>query len=686
MQGCDHTANRASPSREPGAITEARLTAADSEPQNWLAHGRTRDEQRFSPLSRINDDNVADLGLAWHYDLPDNRGQEATPLVVDGVLYTTSAWSKVHALDAVSGELLWNYDPQVPGEWAVHACCDVVNRGVALWGNSLFVGALDGRLIALDAKTGKLQWETLTVDREWPYTITGAPRVAKGKVFIGNGGAEFGVRGYISAYDANTGELVWRFYTVPGDPSKPFENEIMKASAETWSGEWWKLGGGGTVWDSMAYDPELDLLYFGVGNGSPWNQAFRSPEGGDNWLLSSIVAVRPDSGEYVWHYQTTPGEEWDYTATQHMILADLEIAGELRKVIMQAPKNGFFYVIDRTSGTLLSAEPVVPVNWASHIDLKTGRPVESPTARYRLSGTTQLITPGPLGAHNWHPMSYSPDTQLVYLPAQELSFPYQSAAKLEVKSLAANLGVDVSAASMPQDPAIKKQIMDSVRGHLAAWDPVRQKEIWRVQHPGPWNGGVLSTAGNLVFQGTAGGEFTAYSADRGAKLWSFPAQTGVVAPPVTFSVDGEQYVSVLAGWGGIFPLITGEISHKSGKQKNISRVLTFKLAGEGKLPEENYRAVTAANLPAPSTDVKMIAEGKAIFDRYCAPCHGDAAVSGGVLPDLRYSAVLISTELWYQVVLDGLFEARGMVGFGAELSKSDADVVRAYIVKRANDS
>ncbi|MFT5611262.1 MAG: quinohemoprotein ethanol dehydrogenase, partial [Polaribacter sp.] len=397
------------------------IIQADS--SSWLSHGRTYSEQRHSPLASINKDSVSGLGLAWSYDLGTSRGIEATPIVRDGVIYVTSTWNIVHALDARSGDPLWTFDPIVDKAQGAKGCCDVVNRGVAVWGDSVFTATIDGRLISLNAKTGEKNWDVNTVDKSKPYTITGAPRIVKGKVIIGNGGAELGVRGYISAYDVDSGKMLWRFFTVPGNPADGFENDSMEMAAKTWTGEYWAAGGGGTAWDSMAYDPELDLLYVGIGNGSPWNQSIRSPEGGDNLFLSSILAVRPDTGEYVWHYQTTPGETWDYTATQHMILAELEIDGAQRKVIMQAPKNGFFYVIDRTNGEFISAQNFVEVNWATHIDQTTGRPVEIPAARY--SGKAPYLQlPGPLGAHNWHPMSYSPDTGLVYIPAQEAPWVY----------------------------------------------------------------------------------------------------------------------------------------------------------------------------------------------------------------------------------------------------------------------
>ncbi|HEY7616751.1 MAG TPA: PQQ-dependent dehydrogenase, methanol/ethanol family, partial [Terriglobales bacterium] len=494
--------------QKPAQVDAARIAAADREPGNWMTHGRTYGEQRFSPLKQINDQNAGQLGLAWYYDLDTNRGQEATPLIIDGTMYFTTAWSKVFALNAATGKLLWSYDPKVPPEWAVNACCDVVNRGLAAWNGKVFLGTLDGRLVALDAATGKAIWEKLTIDRNYRYSITGAPRVVKGKVIIGNGGAEMGVRGYVSAYDAETGNMVWRFYTVPGDPSKPFENPVLEKAAKTWTGEWWKLGGGGTVWDSMVYDPELDLLYIGVGNGAPWDQRIRSPKGGDNLFLSSIVALRPDTGEYVWHYQETPGESWDFTANQSIILADVQIEGQSRKVLLHAPKNGFFYVMDRTNGKVISAKPYTYINWASGVDMATGRPIETAIARYPGKHPPPLV-PGPLGAHSWQPMAYSPATRLAYIPVNEVGFLYKSDPHFQPTKLALDTGTDFVAAGMPQDPKVKKTILDSIKGKLLAWDPVQQKQAWAIERPGPWNGGILATAGNLVFEGTAGGKFEA---------------------------------------------------------------------------------------------------------------------------------------------------------------------------------
>ncbi|MBZ5643818.1 MAG: PQQ-dependent dehydrogenase, methanol/ethanol family [Acidobacteriia bacterium] len=663
----------------------ARIANADREPGNWLSHGRTYNEQRFSPLKVINDKNVTRMGLAWHYDLDTRRGQEATPLVVDGVMYFSTAWSKVVALQAATGKPLWTYDPKVPPEWAVNACCDVVNRGVAMWGGKVFVGTLDGRLVALDAGTGKPVWEKLTIDPKFRYTITGAPRVVKGKVLIGNGGAEMNVRGYISAYDTETGNLAWRFYTVPGDPSKPFESPILGKAAKTWTGEWWKNGGGGTVWDAMAYDPQLDLLYIGTGNGDPWARKIRNSQVGDNLLASSIIALRPDTGEYVWHYQENPGDEWDYDSAAQIILADLQIDGQLRKVLLHAPKNGFFYVLDRATGKLLSAKPFVRVTWATGIDLQTGRPIESPEAQYEASNKTLVVSPGPGGAHTWQPASYSPDTGLVYFPVLEAGFAYKSAEQFSHKALAFNTGTDPVASGMPQDPNIKKGILGSIKGRLSAWDPVKQVEVWRADRPGPWNGGALSTAGNLVFEGTGNGQFEAFRANTGEKLWSASAQSGIVAGPISYTVNGEQYVAILAGWGGVMPLAAGEVARQSPQMNNVPRMLAFKLGGKASLPPAPEFKPRALTPPRTTANPATVKKGEELYQQYCSNCHGDVAVSGGVLPDLRYSGTL-KTDVWFGVVLDGMLKQAGMVAFAKEISRQDAAAIREYVVYRANQS
>jgi len=670
---------------KPADVDGARIIQADQEPENWLSHGRTYNEQRFSPLKAINDKNVNQVALAWYYSLDTRRGQEATPLVVDGVMYFTTAWSKVISLDAASGVRRWEYDPKVPPEWAVNACCDVVNRGVAAWKGKVFVGTLDGRLIALDTATGKPVWETLTIDPKMRYAITGAPRVVKGKVIIGNGGAEMGVRGYVSAYDAETGNLVWRFYTVPGDPSKPFESPFLEKAAKTWSGEWWKNGGGGTVWDAMAYDPQLDLLYIGSGNADPWARRIRNARAQDNLLASSIIALRPDTGEYVWHYQENPGDEWDYDSAEQIILADLRIDGQLRQVLLHAPKNGFFYVLDRATGKLLSAKPFTRVTWATGIDLQTGRPIESPEAQYEGSDKPSVVSPGPGGAHSWQPASYSPDTGLVYFPVLDAGFAYKSAEHFSHNTLAWNTGIDPVAAGLPQEPNIKKAILGSIKGHLTAWDPVKQIEVWRADRPGPLNGGVLSTAGNLVFEGTGNGQFEAFRANTGEKIWSASTQSGITAGPISYTVNGEQYIAILVGWGGVLPLAAGEVARQSPRMNNVPRMLAFKLGGKASLPSAPELKPQILTPPRATASLATVKKGEELYQRFCGGCHGDVAVSGGVLPDLRYSGAL-ANQHWLSIVRDGVLGLYGMVGFSKELSRQDAEAIRAYVIFRANQS
>jgi len=678
---------------KPAQVDAGRLTAAAEDGANWLSYGRTYDEQRFSPLKQIEAGNVAQLKLAWHYDLPvDARAQESTPLIIDGTMYVTGAWSKVFALDPASGKLLWSYDPQVPGGAGLNACCDVINRGVAAWHGKIYVGTLDGRLVALDAASGRPVWDVRTTPEGSRYTITGAPRIVKGKVVIGNAGAEMVVRGYVSAYDAETGKLAWRFYTVPGEPGKAdgaASDQVLEAKARpTWKGEWWKLGGGATVWDAMAYDPKLDLLYIGTDNAGPWNRALRSPGGGDNLFVCSIIALRPDTGEYVWHYQTTPGDAWDFSSTQHLMLADLTIDGQPRQVIMQAPKNGFFYVLDRATGQLISAHQYVDtLTWAKGVDLKSGRPRVNPQAQYGEVKKPFVSSPGPSGGHNWQPMAYSAVTHLVYLPVTEASFPYIPMPALDPKKLAWNIGVDLGAGSLPQDPLIKAAAKAGLKGHLAAWDPVAQKEVWRFEAGHPWNGGVLATAGNLVFQGNAMGEFSAYKADDGQRLWAVATQTGILAPPVTYQVGADQYVVVEAGWGGAFGLAAGELAlaHQVNRG-NVPRVFAFSLKGTDAMPTPAPANPRTLQALAEFGGAKVVTAGKATYHRFCVACHGDTAVSGGVLPDLRYSAALTTPALWHGIVHDGELQARGMAAFGSELSDAEIESVRAYVTHRVNES
>jgi len=655
-------------------------TAAD----DWRVAGHDNGDSRYSPLAQLDEHNVGRLRLAWSYDLDTHRGQEATPVVVDGVLYTTSAWSKVLAFRAATGELLWQFDPKVPGAIAVQVCCDVVNRGVAVYQGRVYVASLDGRLIALDAATGRPLWSVMTVDPKRPYSVSGAPFVAAGKVIIGNGGAEYGVRGYITAYDATSGRRAWRFYTVPGDPARGFENEAMRRAAKTWSGHWWRDGGGGTVWNSFSYDPDAGLIYFGTGNASPWSGQVDGGPRADALYAASIVAVHVADGTYAWHFQTTPGDVWDYDATQTLTLATLKLDGVDRKVAMQASKNGYFYVLDRLTGEFLSGRPFAPVSWTSGLDPKTGRPAVAPDAHYDVSGKRFLAKPGVLGAHNWQPMSYSPLTGLVYIPAQELPFPLLKDPGFQPQALGRNMGLDMaSTLTLPENEPATAAALAAQKGYLSAWDPVAGREVWRAEHPGPWNGGTLVTGGNLVFQGTAAGEFLAFRASDGERLWSFPAQTGIIAAPMTYAIDGRQYVTVMAGWGGIFPLSAGGLSFKSGRLPNRSRVLTFVLDGTASLPP----AVQAAReFPAPPAQLQAAAavtEGERLFPRYCSGCHGSAAYSGGLVPDLRYSPALADDALWNAVVRDGALSNAGMVAFKRVLSPAHIDAIRAYVIHRA---
>lgn len=671
-----------------------RILAADSDPGSWLTHGRTYGEQRFSPLAQVSTDTVQRLGLAWTYELKTNRGQQATPLVVDGVMYVTSSWSLVYALDAKTGQQRWVYDPKVDRAVGAKACCDVVNRGVAIYEGTVFVGAIDGRLIALDASNGSVKWETVTVDRSLPYTITGAPRAANGLVYIGNGGAEFGVRGYVSAYDAKTGTLAWRFYTVPGDPAKgpdgAASDPVMARAATTWNGQWWTLGGGGTVWDAIVYDADFNQLIVGVGNGSPWNQQVRSPGGGDNLFLSSIVALDAATGAYKWHYQTTPGDTWDYTATQPIVLAELAIDGKPRKVAMQAPKNGFFYVVDRQSGALISAKPFlpmlpakqtpagVPISWAYAIDPVTGRPVENPEARY--NGAAALVRPGPSGAHNWHPMAFSQQTGLVYLPAQDMAFGYAHDASSEVRPGFNNLGLVID--PLPDDAAVRAAIKSASKGMLIAWDPVAQREVWRSDRRGPWNGGTLATAGGLVFQGTGDGQFLALDARSGKTLWSTDNQAATLAGPITYQIDGEQYVAVVGGYGGSFFLIEGFVAAAEGHALN-GRVNVFKLGGTATRPALNLQKAPMMQPPVLPVTADAYARSAQLYERNCTVCHGVAAITGGVLPDLRRSIRLQDAVAWRRAVVDGELSPLGMPRFGQYVTPEDAELIRAYVARQA---
>lgn len=683
------------PDSSPEDIFGERIVRADAEPHNWLSTGRNYEETRYGLLDQINPSTIGRLTLAWSYDLDTDRGQEATPLAVDGVLFTTSAWSKVQAFDAASGRLLWQFDPKVPGAAAAKACCDVVNRGAAYWAGRVYVGTIDGRLIALDAKTGGQIWSAQTTDPASNNTITGAPRIVKGRVIIGNGGAELGARGYVTAYDAITGAKAWRFYIVPGDPNRPdgevSDKPLRELARPTWNGNWWTHegggGGGGTAWDSMAYDPELDLLYIGTGNASYWNRAYRSPGDGDNLFVASVLALRPETGEYVWHYQETPGDEWDYTSTQHMILATVPVDGRPRKVLMHAPKNGYFYLLDRATGKLLSARPYIPLTWSTGIDAPTGRPQIVPEARYDRTGGTWVAMPGGIGGHNWQPMSYSARTKLVYFPVQEVPGAYRSDTAFKRRPIGTNTGNDLNLLELPADTATRAAALKVPRAYLMAWDPARQAAVWKAPNPGIVNGGALSTAGNVVFQGDNDGWFNAYDAASGRKLWSFNAQSAIMAAPITYSVKGRQYVTVLAGFGGAVALVGGEAAwSRSGPRRNKSRVLTFALDGAAP-PLSPIELAQRQPVEPPDAfgSEKIVANGRLNYLNSCVVCHGANAKSAGVLPDLRHSSIIADRDAFAAIVWDGILADRGMISFAKNYSRDEIEAIRAYLVKRARE-
>ena len=653
--------------RVDGAFIKANAAAA----RDWPSHGLDYAETRFSAQKQIDVGNVKDLGLVWSYNLESTRGVEATPLVVDGVMYVTASWSIVHAVDVRTGKRLWSFDPKVNREGGYKGCCDVVNRGVALYKGRVYVASY-GRLIALDAATGNKVWEKDTIiNRKMSYTITGAPRVFKGKVIIGNGGAEFGVRGYITAYDADTGAQKWRWFTVPGDPSKPFEDASMAKAARTWdpSGKYWEAGGGGTAWDTLTFDPDLNLMYVGTGNGSPWARAKRSPAGGDNLYLASIVALNPDTGRYVWHYQETPGDNWDFTSSQPMILANLKIGGKARKVIMHAPKNGFFFVIDRASGKFISAKNFVDVNWATGYD-KKGRPIE--TAVARVADRPREIIPSPYGARNWHSMSYNPRTGLVYMPVQGVPVNLLDNKDWKLNAVRpgephSGVGWNIAMFANVEPPQSKPF------GRLIAWDPVNQKEVWRQEHVSPWNGGTLTTAGNLVFQGTADGRFVAYNAQDGKKLWESPTGTGVVAAPITYEVDGKQYVSIAVGWGGVYG-----IAYRHTDRQGPGTVYTFALGGKAKAPDFVAYQLGALVQGVPY-DPAHVKEGTLIFVNYCIVCHGVPGVDrGGNVRNLGYANADAIRNL-DKFVFKGPTMALGMPDFTGKLTALDLEKIKAFI-------
>jgi len=662
------------------SVNDARMLNAPADPSNWLVNGGDFAGRHYSSLDQVNQGNVARLGPAWSFDFDTWRGQESEPLVVDGVMYVTTAWSKVYALDAATGKQLWFFDSKVPKELGVNACCDVVNRGAAVYKGKVYFGTVDGRLIALDAATGKQVWSVQTTPKDRLYSITGAPRVIKDKVIIGNGGGEFDARGFVTAYDTQTGKKVWRFYLVPGDPAKPdheiSDEPLEKLARPTWSGTtYYDAGGGGTAWNAIHYDPDLDQILIGTGNGTPWNRQYRSDGKGDNLFLCGILALDADTGKYRWHYQENPGDTWDYNATQPMILATLTIDGKPRKVVMHAPKNGFFYVVDRTDGKLISATPIVDtITWASGIDLKTGRPIEHEGARYEKASFA--VSPGPGGAHNWHAMAYDPQTGLVYLPVAESSFLFESSSYgfVRRKGGVYNDGLEHH---KPLTPAATPPSQISVPNKIIAFDPVAKRIVWTVEGQG---GGMLATAGGIVFQGRGNltGDLAAFRATDGKLLWSYDLPNGVVANPITYKVGDTQYVAVATGMGGSRFVFAAE----GGRQPQVGRMVAFKLGGKASLPAgppppPPLNPDTRPLLPA------NVRTGQLRYTEVCWRCHGLPSRASNVVPDLRRSAIRLDADAWRAVVIDGALAHNGMVGWKTVITPEDAEAIRDYVESEA---
>ena len=689
-----------------GDITKHRLQNISDEPGVWLTGGRDYQQSYHSPLKTINPQNIQQLGFAWQYEVNTTHGFQATPIVVDGLMFSSGPKGAVYALDAKTGGERWYFEPNIDDKAMRKVCCGPVNRGLAVWQGRVYVASLDGYLYALKADTGVVDWKVDTItDRDRGYTVTGAPYIANDVVVIGNSGAEMDARGYVTAYDTNTGDQRWRFFTVPGNPKNGFEHPELAMAAKTWDPDsLWEVGLGGTVWDGMAYDPKLNILYVGTGNGTPHPRKLRSPKGGDNLFLSSILAINPDTGRLLWHYQTTPGDNWDYTATQKMILADLNIEGTVRKVIMQAPKNGFFYVLDRTSGELISAEPYVEVTWASHVDMQTGRPVETTQGHYMEE--PKLVFPSWYGGHNWQPMSYNPNTGLVYIPTIEMPvifttpkqpFTYQkggaNAVLRGIFPIPGPLGMDSEAAkNLPDFAELAKNQPDStIKGFLKAWDPVNQRIVWQVETSGPWRGspsaawnggGLMTSAGGLLFQGRATGQLVILDSRTGKQLHSIDVGTSMMAAPMTYSIDGEQYVAIMAGTGGSLGSLhpPGSAAEKYGNQ---GRIVSFKLGG-GSVPQREELIRQSTDFPMPPISRRGTTaqrdEGKLLFQRNCSQCHKNSG--GGAIPDLRMMNKKAHTE-FLDIVLKGLRSDKGMGSFAGLLSAEQAESLHIYLIDLA---
>jgi quinohemoprotein ethanol dehydrogenase len=637
----------------------------------WTQHGGNANEQRYSKLKQVTVDNVGKLGLAWYAEIAERGGYQSTPLVIDGVIYMTAPWSSLYAFDARTGKQLWKVDPKAPREIAsTSICCNISNRGAAYADGKIIWGTIDGRLMAVNAKTGKTVWEVRVADPKLQYSITGAPRIGDGLVFIGVGGGEFYTRGYLVAHDVKTGKQVWKFYTVPGDPSKGPDGEasdnVMPMAAKTWNGKWWEKGGGGSTWDGIVYDRQSDLVIFGTGNGLPWPAQLRSPGGGDNLFTSSIVAVHAKTGIYKWHYQATPMDGFDFDNTAPLTMADITVDGQRKHVVMQAPKNGVFSVIEVATGKVVSADPYVPkINWALGFDKANNwRPILNPEANYGKTGKGFYILPSQ--AHVWYPQSFNPQTGLIYVPARRGVGSFYAE---EGGRILGNQMVDVA---MGHPPEGKRPEVENPGAYLLAWDPVARKPAWE-QREGSGNAGTLTTAGNLVFQGTPGQKFTAFRADTGAKVWTVDTQGNVVPGPVTYSLDGVQYLAVISSASTGFAAAAGK-----------NRLLVYKLNGDVQLPPAPPQAPQVLNPPADFGDAAMHARGQDLYQRNCTGCHEGGRIFSG-FPDLNYTVALNAPDLFKAIVVDGALAENGMISFKNSLKAEDAEAIRSFLTARANE-
>jgi quinohemoprotein ethanol dehydrogenase len=681
-------------------VSEARVSAAAAEPDQWFTAGRDAGGTFYSPLDAVNKASVGRLGFAWHYAVGTNRGLEATPVVVDGVMYTSGNWGRVYAVDAATGHEIWTYDPGVPGQYGRAACCDVVNRGVAVRDGSIYVASLDGYLHAIDARTGKRVWRVDTFagrgQGDFHYFVTGAPLIAGDSIVIGSGGSDFkGARGSVSAYDLGTGALRWRFYTVPRDPRQgPQDQPHLEAAIRTWDRHYdWDFGGGGSVWDGMAYDPSLHLVYIGTANASPYGVIdVDKDHGHDELYVASIVAIHADTGLYAWHFQEIPGEGWDYDTTAKMVLTDLPVHGQTRHVLMQASKNGFLYLLDRATGEFLSADPFAHVTWTKGLDPKTHRPIRTPDSNW--NEAPKLIYPAATGAHGWQPMSYSARTGLVYIPVMDGPMVYVNTEHRPAGLIEGNFelafffpedydpkGLSSLMGKLPSLDALTKGDKDSARsrGVLRAFDPATGKVAWEHQTASAWDGGVLSTAGDLVFQGDAAGFLNVYAADSGELLKRLDVGTSIMAAPMTYRVGGEQYVAVMAGYGGgvLFnPFPAASAAYQRG---NAGRIVAFKLGGTEVPKPAILQEVPFPEPPAREGTPTQLARGEILYNRFCARCH---AFGRALLPDLRR----LSPEthrIFYDIVLSGAYQPKGMARWDDVLSRPDAEAIHAFLVDQA---